>query len=356
MAKTRKEQQDEAIKMGQRTTSVTTEELEILRQNAIDNVLGRFAQKLKDIEKVAPDVAQDYVNKYKRQDPKINSINDIIAFVNKYFDYYDCIKTKEELDIEFERAKKFVFFQGVDLPIVVEFDYQYFTEDNIFKKPTFYSYYNEDTQTSYGKGAYHIAFPSSQKHLTDEEVMVAMKHEWGHISQGHCTISARDKFESQYNNQAMDISINLGMTPAEQDLLFSVARKIWDNPSACPCLNLANKTGEGGFEIQQIVTPTDWRSTLGFIKAYYNKKNEEEQGGEGGPGEPGGGSGGGSSEGGDGGQQEIDDNLNVGDFIWVPGSNPLIYGRITGIDKSTGEIVFDEYTEEEWQNIKANLK
>jgi hypothetical protein len=353
VAKTRKEQQDEAIKLGLRTsTSLTTEEIEILRINARDNVLGRFAQKLKDIQSVAPDIAQGYVDKFKQQNSKINSIQDIIKYVNEYFDYYHCIKTQEELDKEFERAKKFVFYSGIDLPIVVEFDYQYFTEDSIFQKPTFYSYYNPDTNTSYGKGAYHIAFPSTQKLLTDDEVMVAMKHEWGHIFQGHCTEKPKDNFESKYNNQAMDISINIGMTEQEQELLFEVARKIWNNPTACPCLSLARPNGEGGFEIPVAVSATDWRSTLGFIRAYYQKKNREQS--QQGPGQPGGSGSGSSSSSGESGRNEIDENINVGDFILVRGSIPKVYGRVTAINDVTGEVVFDEYTEEEWQNIKAN--
>lgn len=333
-----------------KSTALTTEELLMLRKNAIDNVLDRFAQKLKNIEGSLYE--QIYVEDYKKsvadhEQASINSIQDVINHVNQYFDYYDVIRTQEELQVEFDRAKKFVFYQGMDLPIVVEFDYQYFNEDSISQKPTFYSYYNSETKTDFGTGAYHIAFPSTQKYLTDEEVMVAMKHEFGHIFQGHCTIAPKDDFEKRYNNQAMDISINLGMTAEEQDLLFSIARKIWKNPTACPCMSLAKATGEGGFGIPVAVSPQDWRGTNGFIRAYYEKKNKGGQQGQGKP-QKGDGEGGGESQ--------PDEKINVGDFIWVPGSSPRIYGKVTAIDDATGEVSYDEYTEEQWAQIKAQIK
>lgn len=334
-----------------KSTALTTEELLMLRKNAIDNVLDRFAQKLKYIE--GSFYEQIYVEDYKKsvadhEQASINSIQDVINHVNQYFDYYDVIRTQEELQVEFDRAKKFVFYQGMDLPIVVEFDYQYFNEDSITQKPTFYSYYNSETKTDFGTGAYHIAFPSTQKYLTDEEVMVAMKHEFGHIFQGHCTIAPKDDFEKRYNNQAMDISINLGMTAEEQDLLFSIARKIWKNPTACPCCSLAKPTGEGGFGIPVAVSPQDWRGTNGFIRAYYEKKNKGDGGGQGKPQQ-------GAGEG-ESGESQPDEKINVGDFIWVPGSSPRIYGKVTAIDDATGEVSYDEYTEEQWAQIKAQIK
>lgn len=342
-----------------KSTALTTEELLMLRKNAIDNVLDRFAKKLKDIE--GSFYEKISVEDYKKtvadhEQASINSIQDIINHVNQYFDYYDVIRSQEDLQAEFDRAKKFVFYEGIDLPIVIEFDYQYFNENSIFQKPTFYSYYNSETKTDFGTGAYHIAFPSTQKYLTDEEVMVAMKHEFGHIFQGHCTIAPKDDFEKRYNNQAMDISINLGMTAEEQELLFSVTRKIWKNPKACPCMSLAKATGEGGFGIPVAVSPQDWRGTNGFIRAYYEKKNkgDGQGGGQGKPQQ--GAGGGGEGEGQSGESQQIDEKINVGDFIWVPGSSPKVYGRVTAVNDTTGEVAYDEYTEDEWENIKANMK
>lgn len=345
-----------------KSTILTTEELAALRKNALDNVIGRYYDKLKNIQKVTPEIAEKIIDKYRKRHTNynFNSIQDIIKYITDYFIYYDVIKTQEELEREFERARKFVLFEGMDLPIVVEFDYQYFTDDAIFQKPTFYSYYNPKTVTSYGKGAYHIAFPSTQAYLTDEEVMVAMKHEFGHIFQGHCTIKPKDNFEVKTNNQAMDISINLGMTAYEQELLFSVARKIWNNPEACPCMSLAKPEGEGGFGIGVSVSPGDWRGTSGFIRAYYKKKNKGEGEGEGGEGEgegggQGGSTGGGTGQGGGGtGGDQKPPEIKAGSIIWIPGKN--VYGQVTVINKDTGELVYDEFTPEEWENVKENQR
>jgi len=346
-----------------KSSSVTTEELDILRKNAMDNVIGRFSQRLKEIVQVDPSASKEIIKEYKKivssnERHHINSIQDVINHVTDYFKYYDAIKTQEELDFEFERAKKFVLYEGMDLPVVVEFDYQYTNSSSIFNKPTFYSYYNPDTITEHGKGAYHIAFPSSQKYLTDDEVMVAMKHEWGHVVQGHTEIRPKDKFEQQYNNQSMDISINIGMTAEEQELLFSVAHKIWKNNESCPCMSLSKPEGKGGFNIPVISSPQDWRGASGFIRAYYDKKNKKngEGEGEGGDGEPQEGEGGGGSSGGESTGKQESPKVKVGDYIYVRGTNPEIHGKVNVINETTGEIQYDEYTEDEWENVKANIK
>ena len=368
MAKKKDDLKDELLEKYEtgkfsKSSIYTTDELDALRKNVMDNVIGRFAQKLKEIVQVDPSAAKEIVSEYKKRVPdnekhQINSIQDVVNHVTDYFKYYDAIKTQEELEFEFARAEKFVFYEGIDLPIVVEFDYQYFNSNAIFRKPTFYSYYNPDTKTDFGKGAYHIAFPSSQKYLTDDEVMVAMKHEFGHIFQGHCTVRPKDKFEEQYNNQSMDISINLGMTAEEQELLFSVARKIWKSATICPCMSLAKPEGKGGFNIPVAVSPQDWRGTSGFIRAYYDKKNKQngEGEGEGGEGEPQDGEGGGSGGSGESTGKQQSSKIKVGDYIYVRGTNPEIHGKVNRINETTGEIQYDEYTEDQWEIEKANIK
>lgn len=334
-----------------KSSTISTEELQLLYVNARDNAIGRYAQDLRDIEQVDPDSAQEIIQRAKRVYGKnINTIQDVIDAAYEYLDYYHVIKTEEDLQREFDRANKFVQYAGIELPVVVEFDYQFYTRSSLLQKPTFYSYVNTETVTKFGKGAYHIAFPATQALLTDEEVSVAMKHEFGHIFFGHCTYKTTDKFEKQHCNQAMDISINLGMTAEEQKLLVSLAHKIWNNTSSFPCLNLANPEGQGGFGIPRLVSPTEWKSTLGWIKMYYKDKNEG-GGGEGGDplgGGGGGGGGGTSTEP----PPKIDSTIRVGDYVKVVGSDPLVYGRVNAINEITGEIATTEISAEEWENIK----
>ena len=338
-----------------KSSAITTEELQLLSLNARDNIIGRFEQKLLNIQKVDPTAIADYIDLFQQRGVNVSSIKDIIDNIKDYFDYYNTIKTKEDLEIEFERANRIFNYQGIDIPIVIEFDFQYFGESAIFNNPTFYSYFNPDTLTIFGKGAHHIAFPSTQKYLSDEEVMVAMKHEYGHIVQGHCTIMPKDPFEVQYNNQAMDISINIGMTAHEQELLVNVARKIWKNDQAWPCMSLSRKERQGGFGIDAIVTATDWRGTSGYIRAYYDRKNKESAQGQG-QGQGGSGAAGGSGQTGGTPPPPVDGKVSVGDFIKVTGTNPPIYGKVTAINEATDEISYDEYSEAEWQQIKANIK
>lgn len=338
-----------------KSTALSTEELELLSLNARDNIIGRFEQKLLNIQQVDPNAIAGIIAQFnEKADHPITSVKDIIDDIRSYFDYYNCIKTNEELEIEFERANRIFNYQGVDIPIVIEFDFQYFGESAIFQKPTFYSYFNPETyHPLFGKGAHHIAFPSTQKYLTDDEVMVAMKHEYGHIVQGHCGVAPRDEFEKQYNNQAMDISINIGMTASEQELLVSLARKIWKNKQAWPCMSLAKPNRQGGFGIDAIVTATDWRGTSGYIRAYYDKKHKGEGEGEGGTGT---GGAGGTGGGGGGTPPPINGKISVGDFVKFPGTTPPVYGRVTAINETTDEISYDEYSEAEWEQVKANIK
>ena len=119
-------------------------------------------------------------------------------------------------------------------------------------------------------------------------------------------------------------------------------------------MSLAKPTGQGGFGIPVAVSATDWRGTGGFIRAYYEKKNKGAGGGKGKP-QPGDG-GGGQGEGDSADQPQIDEKIGVGDYIWVPGSSPKVYGKVTAVNETTGEISCDEYTEAEWAQIKANIK
>lgn len=335
------------------SSTVSTDTLNLYYLNGRDNIISRYAQNLRDIEIVDPSKANAIIKKAgKIFEGTISSVQDVIDAIYEYFDYYHAIKTEEQLAYEFERANRFVQYQGIDIPIILEFDYQFYTSASIFQKPTFYSYANTKTITKFGKGAYHIAFPASQALLTDDEVMVAMKHEFGHIYQGHCTATLRDNFEKSYSNAAMDISINLGMTEAEQALLVTLAHKIWKNTSSYPCLSLAKEDGKGGYGIPQPVSPTDWRGTLGWIKAYHKKKDQEEgQGGDGTEGGSGGGGGGGESQP----QPPIDNKIKVGDYVRVDGSSPATYGKVTAIDETTGKISVTEYTPEEWENLKKSM-
>jgi hypothetical protein len=314
----------------------STEKLEALFVNARDNAIGKFRDVLKELPNVDPQLEEKII--YDGSNAfgiELKKSVDVIDLAYDFLNYYHVIKTEEQLRYEFERARK-VFHDKIELPVIIEFDYQIYNFADIFKTPTFYSYANPSSITEYGKGAYHIAFPSTQALLTDDEVMVAMKHEWGHIYQGHCghKFKQNEKFEMNNANQAMDISINLGMTPEEKELLFSVVRKITNKPNACPCMDLPSPRGKGGFNIRLNTKPSDWKTPLKYIKAYY-KPNEDEN-----PPPP----------------PPQDNKIEVGDYVSIDGTSPKKRGKVIDIDETTGDYTIEEISQEEWERIKEDMK
>jgi len=317
--------------------NLTEEEFTILKQNAQDNVLGRYVDSLRAAEKKRPLRTAIYVAQYTKSHPHITTVQNVIDYHTHYFNYYmDSMKNVEQINFEIERAKRLLFEGDLELSLKVEFDIQYYREKDLYKKPTFYSYFNYSTVDLNGNYSHHIAIPATQSRLTDDEVRIIMKHEWGHIRQGHCRIMGNDQFDSQYNNQAMDISINSGMTEEEKELLFVALRKMTDDPKACPCMDLISPRGEGGLGVDSYISPTAWVRAVNVIKAYYNKQKqesgeeEEEEEEE---------------------QPPISSDIAVGDYVYVAGTKPEVYGEVIDID-ANGKATYKEFTDEEWEAIK----
>jgi hypothetical protein len=333
---------------------LTQEEFDALRKNAKENVLDRFVAKIKRMEIDTPVKWTKILAEYVRNtNGKVSTLQDVIDHHSEFFKYYrESMETAEQLEFEIERAKKIFFAGGLNLNVVLEFDYQIYTEDHLHKKPTFYSYYNHKVVDLNGRRAFHIAIPATQSRLSDEEVEVVMKHEWGHIRQGHCTLKGQ-QFDTKYNNQGMDISINSGMTEEEKVLLFSAVRKMTNDPDAAPCMSLDGPTDKGGFNQATTIVPSAWRRAVGILKAY-DTRFEDEDGGGGKrppnkpppkgpkppppkkPPEP-----------------QPPKVMQVGDYVYVKGTkNPQVFAQVVDIDEVTGKVIYEEFTNEEWENIK----
>ncbi len=336
----------------------TDNDLELFYLNARDNVVANYVQSLIEIFTVLPQnhpKIQAILNQWSNRISNMTGIQDIIDWCHKRLDYYHVIKTQKDLETQFERCKKIVYYQGLELPILLIFDYQLVDERSLIGSgPTFYSYFDSKAITNWGTGAYYIAFPSTAAYLTDDELMVAMKHEFGHIVQGHCSVHSNDPFDRNYMNQSMDISINLGMTEKEQELLISVAQKLFGQ-GAYPCMSLIAAHGQGGFGIPQLVSVGDWQTPHDFIKLYYKRKNDEEQKGPPQQGEGQGQGGKGKGGAGEGDPQKIDEKIKEGDFVILRGSDPKVYGQVTAINETTGEVVYDEISQEDWEQIKKKM-
>ncbi len=345
--------QEENYLLATKSVNFTDEDLEMFYLNARDNVILPFENRIREIHAELPGFFyNELLPSWQKIIKKATGPDDIINWAYSKLEYYHAIKTQKELEYQFQRCKDIVYFNGLELPIVLIFDYQFVSEDSfISRNPTFYSTFKGDVNTSWGRGAYYIAFPATAAYLTDEELMVAMKHEFGHIVQGHCSIHSGDAFDVQYMNQSMDISINLGMTEQEQNLLIKVAEKLFGT-GTYPCMSLIAPHGQGGFGIPQLVQSGDWQTPHDFIRLYYKNKDKKGQQGKGSPQQ---GQGGGSGESGEGEGQQIDDKINVGDFVILRGSDPKVYGRVSAIDDTTGKAVYDEISQEEWEEMKKNM-
>lgn len=284
---------------------------------------------------------------------EIKSKKDLEDYLDWWIDFYHQIKTKADFDRELERFERLLYADyQIDMPIIVKFDYQVSHKKNFFtNRPTFYSYWDGNLKTNYGKGSFVIAFCSFNTRLNDEELMAIIKHEFGHIIQGHCTESnTATQEELSYRNQAMDISINLAMTTAEKKALLSATEKMW-GVGATGCMSLGGQKKDGGYALKGMFSnPGDYVYPLGVLKYFF----PPDQGGDG-QGE--GGEGGESGEGGGGGEGggSSAEQINVGDYVRTRTSPPK-YGKVVYVDPVSGKADIEEYTDDEWAQIREELK
>lgn len=336
----------------------TTPDLDLLLQKAKDEVLGYFKANL-PLWLAVPKTGAQILEAFQDYDPTLTDFKKVIKYVEDWINFNHGMKTEEEYEAQYTRAEKILYYEGITLPIILMFDYQVSNWSAVLQKPTFYSYYDPNFQTLQGKGSFFIAFPGTISHLNDEELMVALKHEFGHIVQGHCSVHSSDPFDQNYQNAAMDISINCGMTPKEQGLLIKVANILFGK-GKYPCMSLIGPKTEGGFNIRKAVQPGAWTDALASIRLFYKKDQSakqgeqgegEEQQGQQGQGQEGQGQGQGQQgEGQGGGEGKIDDKIRVGDAVKSRDPNNPVYGRVISIDPVTGDIAeIQQLTKEEFE-------
>lgn len=347
-AKERKAQMDEAVsKMSsQYKRHWTTEELNLLKQKAKDEVLGYVMERL-PLWLAVPQLGQQIIDGFTARDPSLTDFPKIIKYIENWIEYNHAIKTAEEYEIQYDRAEKILYYEGIQVPIVLMLDYQVHGFWNVIERPTFYSYWDGNYAHILRKGAFFISFPATIAYLSEDELMVVLKHEFGHIIQGHCEIHSSDPFDANYQNAAMDISINCGMTHKEQELLLSAAEKLFGQ-KAYPCLSLIGPKEQGGFNIKKPVQPGAWVDALNSIRLYYKKDQNPEQQGQkqGQKGEQGSGEGSGGS-----GEGKLDDTIRIGDPVLSRDGNNPVYGRVMSIDPVTGDIAeIQEMTKEEFDD------
>lgn len=347
--------------------SFTDEDIQNLYNNAIQNIVEPYKR---DLDIMPDDKLDEIIDTWNRatqngngrgnQAPgrfgrSIQSKKDLKDYLDWWIDFYHNIKTAEQFNSELERFEKLLYVDyQIKMPIIVKFDYQVTAINSfIVNVPTFYSYWDGSLKTNYGEGSFVIAFCSWTPILTDEELMAVIKHEFGHIIQGHCVLP-NETFthqEGEYRNQAMDISINIALTVDEKKLLISAASKMWGE-GATGCMSLSGPRDEGGLDLRgRFIAPGNWPKALSELKYAFPPK--QKQPGEG-QGEGGGGESGGEGGGGGGGGSSIE-NINVGDYV-VTRTFPKKYGKVIYVDPISGRADIEEYTDDEWEQIRKTLK
>lgn len=266
----------------------------------------------------------------------ISNIKDLEDYLNWALDFYHQIKTSEQFTEQFERFERLLYQNyQIKLPILVRFDYQMENLSNI-GHATFYSYYNDKIETGYGQGSHIIAFNSYVPLLTDDELMMMIRHEFGHIIQGHCTL--RPVFSKQleeYKNQAMDISINLDFDDTDKENLMTGTEKMWGE-GARGCMSLNGKKKDGGYGLNAISSVGNWQKPLSVLTNFFPPKKDD-----GGPPSP---------PGPPGPPSPPDDKIKVGDYIDSRKGDGK-YGKVISIDSVTGKMDVELLTDEQWEQV-----
>ena len=327
----------------------TTEELNNLYIGVKEGIIQPYIQQLPLLQSVDPalysQTIADWDKKTKgnqisgRFGRSISNIKDLEDYLNWSLDFYHQIKTSEQFTEQFERFERLLYQNyQIKFPILVGFDYQF---KDIGGHATFYSVYNDKIETTTGTGSHIIAFNSYVPLLTDDELMMMIRHEFGHIIQGHCTLRAEfSKQLGEYRNQAMDISINLDFDDKDKENLMTGTEKMWGE-GARGCMSLNGKEKDGGYGLKAISSPGNWLRPLAVLTNIFPPKKDDDGGG-GPPGPPGP-------------TSPPDDKIKVGDYIDSRKGDGK-YGKVISIDSVTGKMDVELLTDEQWKQVIQDNK
>lgn len=330
----------------------TTEELNNLYLSVKESIIQPYIQQeLPLLKSFYPAFYSQTIEDWNKQTKKnqisgrfgrsISNIKDLEDYLNWALDFYHQIKTSEQFKEQFERFERLLYQNyQIKFPILVRFDYQ-IENINDIGCATFYSYYNDKIETENGTGSHIIAFNSYVPLLTDDELMMMIRHEFGHIIQGHCTLRAEfSKQLGEYRNQAMDISINLDFDDKDKENLMKGTEKMWGE-GARGCMSLNGKKEDGGYGLKAISSAGNWLKPLAVLTTLLPpKKDDDGGGGPPGPPSP---------------PSPPDDKIKVGDYIDSRKGDGK-YGKVISIDSVTGKMDIELLTDEQWKQVIQDNK
>ena len=292
----------------------TTQDLKDVRDEYINRVELVY-NKFDELAQSTPNLKKGDDEVYKKQ-------------MLERLEYCMTIKTEKEWAKQQERCERIISMGGVlDFPLVVLLDPQILAQ-RCFEQgnyPTYYSTWIKKDLFENGNPGFVIAYPPRITEMTDDEVWIALQHEFGHIKQKHMFLSKNDPARnSQDLNKAMDYSINWGFNHEDITLYEELARKMFRGKTGVTKVPFPEK--KGGLN-NQINISHDWQEILDLMKALQGKKDDDDKGGDG---------------------QPPPEEIEIGDII-IERKKGGGYARVTDIDDKTGKITADPMTKEEFE-------
>lgn len=247
-------------------------------------------------------------------------------------EYCMTLKTEEEWEKQQERCERILSMGGdLKLPLVIILDPQ-ITSNRVVMKgsyPTFYTTWKNPLFDN-GNPGFVVAYPPRVTEMDDEEIRVALAHEFGHIKQKHMFLSKSDPAANDRDlNVAMDYSINWVFNNADLNRYDKLARKMFNGETGATIIPWA--PNKGGLGVPYASTHT-WREILKLINVLKDKPPE---GGPPGPPPP-------------------PEPMEVGDIVKRRGEKK--YGRIVDIDYKTGELIVEPMSADDLKKAKDELQ
>ena len=263
--------------------------------------------------------------------------------LDDYIQYFlGTLRKVEQYEKLKERVEELLFVEDIELPMKVIFDpmvksvKEFAAQNPTF--PTFYSSFDPEVfSPGFGQGTFIVSFPPRATELTDDEMAVAIKHEFGHIRQDHIFLTGL----GPHSNSACDVSINCGMTQEEQQILLSVASKLFRGGGCF--IRLDFERNKGGLGLKgAISSPGNYVSPLQILNNIGRFKKDENGGTDGTP-------------------PPQQDEIKVGDIIEIRGTKPQKYGRVISVmpnPNNPAEMDYDveELSQKEFDDLVEQMR
>lgn len=201
-------------------------------------------------------------------------------------------------------------------------------EQRVFDQPNYPTYYSAWIKKDLfpnGNPGFVIGYPPRISEMTDDEVKIALAHEFGHIKQKHMfdDLNVTNKGDV---NAAMDYSINWAFNTKDIKTYEELARKMFNGQTGVTKVPFPKE--KGGLNNDVLITHY-WKEILKLMEML-NPNQPDDQGGDG---------------------EQPSEEIEVGDII-IERKKGGGYARVSDIDEKTGKITADPMTKEEFEEAR----